>query len=165
MSATLKIGDRVVVKDTQQKGIIENIVEGKYKLKGKKKPYWPGNLIADKKEKKAIEKFSTIRQKLNAIYSIISREYLLTNKRCRARFAGCTEKATQVHHMQKRTGFFLIMSKLFFPICDHCHKHATQHSKEAVERGISISRHTKVEYNFTEREKNLMTNSKIIIPV
>lgn len=165
MSATLKIGDKVITKDTQVKGIIENIVEGKYKLKGRKKLYWPGNLIAEKKEKKAIEKFSAIRQKLNAIYSIVSREYLLTNKRCRARFAGCTEKATQVHHMQKRTGFFLIMSKLFFPICDNCHKKATQHSKEAIERSISISRHTKLEYNFTEREKKLMTNSKINPPI
>ena len=161
MASTLKIGDNIIVKNTLQKGVILNIENGLYKISGQNIPYWGFDLIKEKKmvvkkRNAAIKQNSAKRQIMIIIYGIISREYMAHNKTCTARFAGCAHRATSIHHRYKRTGFYLIMTNLFLPICGSCHRYATDHSKEAIQAGVSISRYTDVPVTFTKREQELL---------
>ncbi len=165
----LKIGSSVTVKETGKKSTISNIENGCYKIALGKKTYQAGDLIAEKvapekKPRQRIKPVSTNLAKLKPIYKILSEEFLRNQKRCRARFAGCTEVATQCHHRYKRSGFWLIVSRLFFPICDNCHKFATEHSKEAITAGISISRNSNIEYSFSPRELRMMQEAGLNPP-
>ncbi len=60
--------------------------------------------------------------------------------------SGCTIKATEVHHTYTRAGEMLLDVKFWKAGCRHCHDHATEHSKEAIENGQSISRHKKTNH-------------------
>lgn len=158
---TLKIGSKITIKDTGAKGVIEFIEDGGYVLKGCPVVYWSWQIIADKtapekKKNQRINQVSPIQKKLNAIYSILSREWMPHNKTCVARFPGCAIKSQEIHHMHSRAGFYLIMTKFFMPICRPCHRYATRHSKEAVAAGVSVPRSADIPYEFTKREKELM---------
>lgn len=158
---TLKIDSKVTIKHNGEKGIITGINNGKYLVGKLKLPYSASELVAEKEtptKKKAtrINEFSPQRQKLDAIYSILRREWMPHNKTCVAHFAGCTRKATEVHHMYKRSGFWLIIVKLWMPLCRSCHRRATKHSKEAIDAGVSVSRLQDIPYSFTKHELNLM---------
>ncbi len=167
---TLKIGATVVVKESKRSGVISRINEGRYQVGQSKLFYSAGDLMAVKpnpaaKQKTKIKQSSDLTIKLSTIYRSLAPRWLTHNKLCRARFAGCTHKATQVHHMFKRTGFWLIMTKFFFPICRSCHRYATDHSKEAIAAGVSISRHSDVEYDFNKLELKLIKEQNLTPPV
>lgn len=166
---TLKTGTHVTVKDNGTKGTISAIENGHYKIGKSKLLYSASDLVAEKttpvqKKRTPINQVSAPQQKLNAIYSILRREWMPHNKTCVARFAGCTHKATEVHHMYKRTGFWLIVVKLWMPICRTCHRHATKHSKEAIAAGVSVSRLIDIPYSFTQHERKLMQLHNINAP-
>lgn len=166
---TLKTGTPVTVKDNLQKGTITSIEKGKYRIDQSKILYSARDLVADKttpeqKPRKPINKTNPKTATLKLIYQNLSRRWLQHNKLCRARFAGCTHHATQVHHMYKRSGFWLIMTKFFFPICTNCHRRTTNHSAEAIKAGVSVSRHQDVEYDFNEIEKKLMKQHNLTLP-
>lgn len=111
-----------------------------------------------------INKVSTHQKPLNAIYSILRPLYMQHNKTCIARYPGCTIRATEIHHRYKRSGFWLIMTNFYLPICRVCHRRATRNSKEAIERGVSISRLSDPPYSFTQIELNLMKKFSINPP-
>jgi len=165
----LKTGTPITVKDTGKKSTIARIENGCYYLASSKRAYSAGDLVADKiapekKPRQRINPVSTNLAKLKPIYKILSEDFLRSQKRCRARFAGCTEVATETHHRYKRTGFWLIVARLFFPICNSCHKYATEHSREAIESGVSISRTADMKYSFSSRELKLMQEAAINPP-
>lgn len=116
------------------------------------------------KKKTSIKKISSLRQKLITIYSTIRPQYLQHNKRCRAKLEGCKGTASEIHHMVGRSGFWLISSAWFLPICRNCHKIVTQKSREAITQGITISRHSNVEYDFNKFEKGLMEKHGVYVP-
>lgn len=167
---TLKTGTSVIVKDNNQKGVISEIQDGKYRLGVSKLWYSSRELVAEKKIynlkkittiKKNSEKTST----LKTIYAILGPLWLRHNKMCRARFAGCTVKATEIHHMNGRRGFWLIISKWFFPICRRCHRYATKNSAEAIKAGVTIPDHINPEYEFNNLERELMAKHAINPPI
>lgn len=164
MAKILKTGTPVTVKDNNQPGIISSIDNGVYMLQGSKLKYSAGDLVAVKEEKK-IPRVAEKTKKLNAIYSILSSQFKHNHKTCRARFAGCTHQATQVHHQYKRTGFYKIMSAYFFPICAKCHDYANIHSAEAIAAGVSISRYKTIPYRFSTHELNLMKQNNLNPPI
>ncbi len=159
---TIKTGDSVIIKGSDKKAVVKNIDRATgYQLEGSKLFYQASDLIAEKqkpepKKRQPINQVSPQQKTLNAIYSIVSKDFLRHNRLCRARFAGCTHHATEVHHMYKRTGFWLIIMKFFFPICRRCHRYATKHSKEAIDAGVSLPRTVDRAYDFNKHERNLM---------
>lgn len=160
---TIKIGSTVILKSTGEKCIVNSISNGRYSVKINDTPYslTSSELVAEKevltkKKSTRINEFSPHRQKLDAIYSILRREWMPHNNTCVAHFAGCTRKATEVHHMYKRSGFWLIIVKLWMPLCRSCHRRATKNSKEAIDVGVSVSRLQDIPYSFTKHELNLM---------
>ncbi len=168
-SHTLKIGSKVSVKNTSIKGEITNIENGQIKIGRSKTFYLPSQVIGDKvtpekKQRARISPVSPQQKTLNAIYSIIRPRFLSHNKLCRARFAGCTHKSTEIHHMYSRTGFWLIIMKYMFPICRSCHRYATKHSKEAIAAGVSIPRTASIEYEFNKYELSLMARNGLNAP-
>lgn len=168
---TLKIGDTVTVKDNNQTGVISSIERGAYQLKGSKLFYSSRDLEAEKKKigfkqkKTPINKASDKTGKLQEIYRFLRDRWLPHNKLCRARFASCTVKATECHHMNGRKGYWLIISKYFLPICRNCHRKATKDSAMAIKAGISLPDHANPEYEFNNLERQLMEKAGITPPI
>lgn len=168
-TTTLKTGTSVTIKDLSQKSIIEEIRDGRYRLCNKLW-YTSGDLIADKtkppaKQKKRIPQRSEKKTKLDEIYAIIRPQWMRHNRRCRARFAGCTDLATEIHHMNGRDGFWLIISKWFLPICRNCHRFATKNSAEAIAAGLTVPDFSNPEYEFNKMERDLMEKHGINPPI
>ena len=168
---TLKIGDSCTIKDTGKQALIVDIAEGKYSLKGHHKTYRSTDIEGIKtapaiKRNLRINKVSASQSVLNQIYAVLRREWMPHNKTCVAQFPGCTHKATEIHHMYKREGWWLIVSRYFLPICRSCHRHATKNSKEAIQKGVSISRNSINEplLDFNDYEKKLIKSFGLQIP-
>lgn len=75
-------------------------------------------------------------------YYTLGDPFLMSNPLCMARLSGCTFRATQIHHKAGRKNWRLLYTPWFFPICHSCHEWATEHSKQAIELGISLSINT-----------------------
>jgi hypothetical protein len=65
--------------------------------------------------------------------------YLKANPICEAALGCCTRKATDVHH-QKGRGIMLNDQAFWIAVCRKCHDWITEHSKEAIEMGLSVRR-------------------------
>lgn len=112
----------------------------------------------------AVSKVSPLQGILNAIYAIISAELKPLHPVCEGKLSGCTHKATDIHHMKGRKGFLLILSKYFKYLCRNCHDFCTVHSKEAKEMGLSLPINSETDYEFTEREAQLIEQFKLRRP-
>jgi hypothetical protein len=166
---TLKIGSVVTIQDSNRQSIITSIENGKYKLGSSKLLYDAGDLVVEKtkpqqKPRAQINQRSAQEIILNKIYNTIRPQYLAHNKTCIAAGPHCTHIATQIHHRYKRTGFWRIITNYFLPICRNCHKYYTKNSREAIDKGVSISRHTPLPYLFTDLERELMLKNSIKPP-
>ena len=168
-SRTIKIGSAVTVKDTGSTVTVSDIVNGKYTVSGDKKSYDARELVIIKtkavlKNRTPVKTESDLERKLKPIYNIIRPLYLAHNKTCIAGFPCCTKQATEIHHRYKRTGFWRIITNYFLPICRQCHRYATKNSREAIEKGVSISRHAQLPYLFNKHERDLMAKHGISPP-
>lgn len=167
---TLKTGTQVNIKGTDQTGTITTIQDGMYWVDNS--PAWyTGSELTPVKQKAQLKKTAGPNKKsekktaLDAIYAIIRPMWLQYNKLCRARYAGCTHKASEIHHMNGRKGFWLIISKWFFPICRNCHRTVTKNSADAISRGISLADHHNPEYEFNSLERKLMEKYGVNPPI
>jgi hypothetical protein len=81
------------------------------------------------------------RNKQNSEYSSIRKVHLGEIPFCELKLPGCTGTATEIHHMKGRIGSLLTNRGYFKSTCRSCHSWVTEHSKEAIELGLSLSRH------------------------
>jgi len=167
----MKTGSTVIIKDTDQKGKIERIENGRYYIDNV--PYMASELkslsVAPPKtntKRLSIRKRSALGEVLDEIYKIVHAEFMALpgNQVCKAMLPGCRIKADQNHHMGGRANYFLIMSAYFMPICSSCHRIATDDSEEAIRQGISLPRNSSLPNSFTEREIELMNDFDVRIP-
>jgi hypothetical protein len=88
-----------------------------------------------------LNKRSEKREKLDALYSIVSKQYLKDHPKCEFKIEGiCTHTATSVHHGKGRTGALLLDTKYFKSGCLPCHSYVELHPVEAKEKGFSVTR-------------------------
>ena len=179
---TIKIGDPCTVKSSGELGEVEDIIKGKYKLRGSEelffaheiltipkkpepKPPKPikradpkpfAEVLLKQKVSKGVNKVSDKQKKYNNIYTIVAPKFKINNPECLARLPGCTVITEEIHHMYKRTGHWLVMSKYFLPVCRCCHRTITDNSAMAIEMGLSISRMVELEQEYTEEEQLLI---------
>lgn len=66
--------------------------------------------------------------------------FLALNKWCQATLPECTKMATEVHHKKGRVGDNYLNMTTWLAACHNCHHWITEHSKEAIELGLSTSR-------------------------
>lgn len=59
---------------------------------------------------------------------------------CEAKLNGCQGAANQVHHMAGRSGDLLCDYDKWLPCCHNCHSWITEHSGEAIAKGLSSRR-------------------------
>lgn len=163
---TLKTGSPAIIKATGIPGIISSVDHGRYEVNGNN--YTAGEITAVKikpevKKRIRINHTSDQRQKLNAIYSILSKEIKATPAVCEGwgKIEGCTKKATQIHHKRGRRGLLLIMSFYFCRICGNCHNYINEHSASGVELGLSMLINSNYKIVFTKREIGLLERYKI----
>jgi hypothetical protein len=81
------------------------------------------------------------RTKELALYRKENRQFLADNPTCQV--PGCCNPATEVHHQKGRENGLLLDKRWWMAICNPHHRFYTDHSKEAIELGISISKHKK----------------------
>lgn len=91
------------------------------------------------KPRKPVKKVSAKLKKELRAYSVERKKFLAEKKACEAILPGCTIIPTQVHHMEGR-GVKLMKKESWLAICDSCHKKITEHSADAIERGLSKRR-------------------------
>lgn len=103
-------------------------------------------------KKKASKKQTTdtLTKKLQPVYRRLLADWIPHNRRCVANLEGCKTTATECHHQYKRTAWWLIVMELWLPICRNCHRKVTKYSSNAINSGISISRHTDMKYTFNK---------------
>lgn len=92
-----------------------------------------------KRQNKPIAKASKKRLVELRNYSVLRKDYLKDFPNCQAKLEGCKKKATDIHHQVGR-GANLNNTDTWISICRPCHVWVTEHSKEAIELGLSISR-------------------------
>lgn len=94
-------------------------------------------------KKAAPKKIADKRRSEISLYTKERKLYLAVNKQCLASLHGCTKVATDVHHKKGRENKLLLDKQYWLPVCRSCHDWITEHSKEAIEMGLSVSRHQK----------------------
>ena len=100
----------------------------------------PKPVKQEKPVNKRIKPRSTKRVKQEREYAKLAKEYLASHLYCQAKLDGCMVVASEVHHRQGKIGNLLTDTTNFMAICRHCHNFITEHSKEAIEMGLSKSR-------------------------
>lgn len=98
---------------------------------------------ADKQSKKVqivkpVSKVSPKRATQRAEYNKLRSEYLALYPICEVE--ACQERSTDLHHQRGCEGERLLDTNYFMAVCRAHHTYYTEHSKEAIEKGISVSR-------------------------
>lgn len=165
---TLKNGSPVTIKRTGEAFVINEIKNGRYLLSSGEY-FWSHEIIAIKqklapKPKTKIRQVSAFQSVLNEIYKILHLEFLKNNPICMAKLEDCSRNVSEIHHMYKRTGYFLICEIYFLPICSNCHGYITERSQEALDMGLSISRLSDAPYHFSNRALELLAEFEVKLP-
>lgn len=108
--------------------------------------YWAHR--ASLKEKKPpkrvpVKKISDKQTTKNKVYTAKRIIFLAAHPKCQAKLEGCTQVATDVHHMAGRTGSLFLDESQWLPVCRACHSYIETHPDFAKEKGFSKSRLTK----------------------
>jgi hypothetical protein len=178
---TLKTGSKCIIKSQGLEAEVKFIESGKYRLVGhsrvftaaelktiatrpKAKPKKPINKCSNKtltnykqfSKRNSVKKISDKQLHLNDFYKVILKNSQAKHSLCKVNLPGCTKVATQNHHMYKRTGYWLIVSKYFLPVCHNCHQFITEHSDFAVKNGFSVLRTCDLPYVLSINELQLL---------
>lgn len=100
---------------------------------------WHQNYRTDKKPKRP-KLVSDKRKKENDLYKIVRDVYLSTHPVCEGNLSGCSGTPVELHHMMGRENDKLLDDRFFKALCHNCHSWCTEHSKEAIEMGLSVRR-------------------------
>ncbi len=90
---------------------------------------------------KPINKISEKRAGQRQEYLKLRAEYMALYPVCEVN--ECHEKSVDLHHQRGCEGERLLDTNFFMAVCRDHHTYYTDHSKEAIEKGISISRNAK----------------------
>lgn len=121
----------------------------------------------DKRKGKPLPKInqaSDQREKLYKIYKILCAILKPLHPKCEGKLPGCTHKASEIHHSKGRRGFLLILSRYFKYMCHNCHSFCTENSAEAIELELSYRRNSPTEWDFTEKELELIQKHNLKLP-
>jgi cytochrome oxidase assembly protein ShyY1 len=73
-----------------------------------------------------------------AKYSRLRVQYIGIHQICEV--VGCNRQAVDIHHQKGRENDLLLDTNFFMAICREHHIYYTEHSKEAIEQGVSYKR-------------------------
>jgi hypothetical protein len=111
----------------------------KYNYQNKEKVSENGLNKAREVKKYVIPKFSEKQAKINALYSISRKQFLKDTPMCQVCYDGCTEYATQVHHIVGR-GIKTLDTTEWLAVCASCHHEIEMRPEWAKENGYSKNR-------------------------
>lgn len=107
-----------------------------------------GIKVLPEKRPKAIPKVSPKQAQVTKEYGKLRKQFLSQpeNKFCQAK-AKCNGKrrATDVHHLEGRSGKKMLDAKTWMAVCRDCHRHIHDNDGESLEKGLKRSRITKPE--------------------
>lgn len=92
-------------------------------------------------EVKPIKNKSIKRIELDKEYLKLKKQMLSENKTCEANLTGCGKTAIDLHHISKRTERNLCDRENLLRVCRSCHTYIETHPLEAINLGVSKSKH------------------------
>jgi hypothetical protein len=94
------------------------------------------------KKRIPISPTSDKREKQTRAYNVLVAIFKRDNPVCKAQLPGvCTGKTEDNHHMKGKENELLLDSRYWLPVCRACHDWIGINSQQAIEMGLSISRH------------------------
>lgn len=101
-----------------------------------------GNSTSEvKKANKPIADKSAKRKELDKEYRKLVKKMLSESNACEVKSPVCTGKAEGLHHVQKRTAKNMLDRSNLKRCCNHCNQWIEEHPLEALEIGVSKSKH------------------------
>ena len=97
-----------------------------------------------KKKPYTIKKVGEKRAGRLVLYKGLRALFMKNHKVCEAELDGCTKVSTDIHHLKGRENDLLNQTAYWMAVCRSCHQKITDDSKMAIEKGLSISRHKKI---------------------
>lgn len=94
----------------------------------------------EQKPKAKIKNVSDKQIERLAKYRKVRDEFMKLHPMCQARLAGCTIKATDLHHAKGKIGDLLTDKRYFKALCRKCHSYIETHPDWAKEMGYSLNR-------------------------
>lgn len=94
-----------------------------------------------KKASAPIADKSAKRKELDKEYKKLVKQMLKENNQCEVKAPGCTKKAEGLHHVQKRNAKNMLDRKNLKRCCNHCNTWIEQNPLQALEMGVSKSKH------------------------
>lgn len=94
------------------------------------------HLVQTFKPATTIKKESESRKDVNSEYRSKARLFIKNNPMCKV----CGKPSESVHHQRGRIGDFLLDQCYWMALCLRCHQYFETHPKEAVKKGVSVSR-------------------------
>ena len=119
---------------------MKHIWKSEGKLKYCKECWYSINPPEKPKQRTPVKKVSDKRKKDMSVYDKRRLAFLSLHKFCQANLPQCTKLATEVHHKRGRVGDDYLNISTWLAACNSCHHWITEHSKEAIEMGLSMSR-------------------------
>lgn len=105
-----------------------------------------------------IKRSTAKRSRQQRVYQALRLEQLKDVPSCELGLPGCTGMATEVHHAKGRIGDLLIDRRYYKSTCHTCHRWVTEHSREAIELGHSVSRLSNDQTNTHEETQDQPTD-------
>lgn len=107
-----------------------------------------GMKVIPEKKHNPIPKISDKQAAANKEYLKLRKKFLSEpeNKFCQAKVkCGGKKRATDVHHLEGRSGKKMLDPKTWMAVCRDCHRHIHDNDGESLEKGLKRSRITKPE--------------------
>jgi hypothetical protein len=92
---------------------------------------------------RSVQKVTLKRAKQNHEFQQKKFDYLALYPMCEEE--GCEQKSVDVHHQAGKENGRLLDENYFIALCRHHHTYYTEHSAEAIRKGISVLRTAKTE--------------------
>jgi hypothetical protein len=86
--------------------------------------------------KKPLAPRSSKKEKLDALYTIIRKQWMKDHPMCQAKLPGCSLEAHDIHHKEGKVGELYLDTTNFVSICRNCHTWVHSNPKQAKELGL-----------------------------
>jgi len=86
--------------------------------------------------KKPLAPRSSKKEKLDALYTIVRKQWMKDHPFCEAKLPGCSLEAHDIHHKEGKVGELYLDTTKFMSVCRNCHTFIHDNPKIAKDLGL-----------------------------
>jgi hypothetical protein len=87
-------------------------------------------------KQKPLAPLSSKKEKLDAVYTVIRKQWMKDHPFCQAKLPGCSIEAHDIHHKDGKVGELYLDTTNFISVCRSCHTTIHENPKQAKELGL-----------------------------